>query len=164
MQYAVTFTLSRILRKLSSEDQYDVIRNHIYDDHKPLFHGWKLTLICELTRSFDVHLHGIMNIEFMKLPIKYWRKPERHIQDIVKNNPKLLGFCCLKQMTDYNGWVSYFSKSLKDTKDILSRPSIIVDQFNVFPNGAFPQYNDNEIDVDEDDIPNIMMIEKNNGT
>lgn len=152
VQYAVTFTLSNILRKLPAEDQYDTIRNHIMlDDEDRLFGLWKQTLICELTKNYDIHLHGIFSIKYSNLLSKYHKDPARYISDIVRKNKKYLGFCCIKQMTDYEGWVRYFSKDLRLTKARISRPPIIIDHHDVFPMGEFPLYFDDDITDEKTD-------------
>jgi len=150
VMYAVTFTLSHKSKRSNSEQQFDIVENLIYG--KEIFKDFSCTLTAELTQNFDVHVHGFMQIDYRLLDMKYHNNPARAISDIVKKT-KELGFCCIKQLTDHEGWLSYIRKDFMITYKTLNRFPLIIDDFIYFPDGNFCMYkNDNIPSVAVEDI------------
>lgn len=96
MDYAITFTLNPHMYKLMPEDQADMAVAMI----KTVFPEelYKKTLVLELTKSFNVHVHGIM-----------YSKTKREIYDRLRKN-KILGFITVKQIENWSDWVDYITK------------------------------------------------------
>ena len=62
MQYAVTFTLSPFFKKRfpTALKQFDELHKVIPE----IFRLWNKSIIIELTRKYDCHLHGIVDINY----------------------------------------------------------------------------------------------------
>lgn len=130
--YACTITLQPKTRKLSAEDQYEKYAHEVvlYDLQK-IFPRCKLTLVAELTKSYDLHFHGI--IQFDRRYIRKNQCIERMFRDRLRLHP-IIGFVMLKVITDHNIWLDYITKSQDDFKqDLLLNPVIVDDYYHFHP-------------------------------
>lgn len=120
--YALTVTLQPKYHKLAVEEQYDLLNNRINDILKQN-RFVKITLIVELTKSFNIHGHGFIKIKLSRTSL-------RQMYDIFRND-KIIGYVYLKPIDDHVKWLDYTTKDIKQTMiNCLSRDPIIIDQFD----------------------------------
>lgn len=126
--YSFTVTLKPVMYKFKPQTQYDKTYIDLAKLLKSL--NCKLTMICEYTKNYNIHYHGV---------IQFLSKSKDHMKDfydvfrIVKS---FYGFVNIKQIDDLDGWKSYISKELNDFHD---RRPIIIDEHE-FYNQGFEQY------------------------
>lgn len=129
IEYAITITTHGRFRDLTSEDQFDQISEYIYLNLKDK--GIRWTLLAELHKDMStVHVHGIMKLDLNTLPRKYKGYPPRYVTDLMKKC-KFFGFTVIKAVEDYNGWVEYILKNVKQTQTIINRHPLIIDDYNL---------------------------------
>lgn len=159
--YAITITLDPRIREFSTTHQHDIMRYNIenvikkriveavmsYLDVKPsTLPPIYLTLVAELTKSFDVHYHGIISF-----PLVYKiRDPAIFLRNVFreryKGNPAkmeskdFIGFICLKPIDDWTKWTDYITKDIISYKERLNRGSIICDDYELFEADDLLQY------------------------
>lgn len=150
IDYAITITLHPSIRCNKTVEQYDtmkaIIRDYITDccyefwkKNKPTvqFQAPKVTLVAELTKSQDIHYHGIVTLPLsMKI-----RDHKIFIRDIFRYKPKAgplrndlkkyLGFIYVKEIDD-NGWSQYLRKGFAEFEQSLDRKPILRDDHNIF--------------------------------
>jgi len=110
VDYALTITLRPVMYMHVAQKQYDIIVPEILS----IFTECKLILVPELTKQYNVHFHGIINV-----PLCDGRDPQKWIHDKVRLHRKI-GMICIKQITDYDIWLTYCMK------DRLLNPSLEV--------------------------------------
>lgn len=118
-QYAVTITLNPTLFNLATQFQRNEIQgalNTIVENKCAQF-----SLICEMTRSFNVHLHGVMRV-----PITKSKKSMLHQCQEVFRNVKDAGYVCIKPITEYKHWIFYCIKDYDKTFNELEGQSPVV--------------------------------------
>lgn len=124
-RYAFTITLSGLLRRKHSIEQYDVIAEHV---HEILFRlAFKHTLVAELTKNADIHFHGLLEAPGMCLT---------QVSYVMKNRLrrcKYIGFSCIKLCDDEDGWILYMRKSFDEFCKLVNRRPIIYDGMNLYP-------------------------------
>lgn len=121
-EYAVTITLKPSMYHMTAVMQRNAIQgiiNSITDI--------RISVICELTKSFNIHLHGTI-----KVPMGGKKSPEHKINDIFRNI-KDIGFVCVKPIDDYPHWQAYCLKQYKLTKMELNEHPVIRDDNELFP-------------------------------
>lgn len=134
VDYSFTLTLKpKRLFQQEPEKQYDNTMYHVVNMLNSL--NAKYTLIIELTKSFNIHYHGIISFllqdnEFdcMKSFYSLFRKDEK------------IGYIYLKQITDFPGWIEYLRKDLYKTFMCVGRRIIIQDNYNVFTKEEIAKY------------------------
>lgn len=119
-EYAFTVTLRPIMFKTVAEVQFD----NSYNDVCDILDKYKIkyTLVAELTKSFNIHYHGVCSF-----PINLSNNVMKWFHDKFRNLKKL-GFVNIKVMED-RGWIEYIFKNLKETKEGINRRPIIKDMF-----------------------------------
>jgi len=123
-QYAVTITLKPQVRRDPCETQYDKYVPHIINQIKTNFPMALCTLHCEMTKSFDLHLHG--TISFLKKNIpKQVRNMPKWFSDKFRAD-KIIGYVLLKVVTDSAGWEEYLIKASNDFEESTGRQALLV--------------------------------------
>jgi len=123
VDYSFTITLQPRLFVKTIEDQYDITFVEVCRKLNSLISTH--TIIAEITpTNYNIHYHGI---------IKFHRPSKSHMKDFkdVFRGSKMFGFTQIRQIEDFGGWVEYIMKDLYITKDILNRPPIIVDEYDI---------------------------------
>lgn len=116
MDYAITYTINPHYYKMLPEEQYDVGVNMI----KALFADYKLTIIAEFTKAFNVHFHGII-----------YSKTKRELYDLIRKN-KILGFINVKPIENWEDWVMYITKNTIQTyKDFKCRHPVPINDYQI---------------------------------
>lgn len=144
-EYSFTVTLKPILFKGPASEQYDDTYVHVWNLLNSLASrdednvGPKLTLVSELTKNYNIHYHGII-----QMPLRKNSDCMKRFHDVFRNNRKL-GFVNIKQIEDKPGWITYITKDLAQTRDQVNRPPIIYDYYNIVPNNVLD--NLHQIDV-----------------
>lgn len=129
-KYAVTFTLHPKVRRFSAEEQYEKYAHQVVSQYvSTVFPGCKMSLVAELTKSYDLHFHGI--IQFNMSQLRANCNVPRWFREKFRNHP-VIGFVCLKAMTEDSIWIEYISKALKEFKDDLNLNPVITDDYNLF--------------------------------
>jgi len=108
-QYALTITLNPklfTLDVLTQRNQLMSVLNGLIADEK-----LDLSIIVEFTTSFNIHAHG-----FVKVPLKVTRNPMFLIHDIFRKYKTVVGFICIKPITNYHTWLHYCLKDYHITK------------------------------------------------
>lgn len=121
--YAFTLTLVKRLYDLKPEEQYDLVIADLMADIIDI--STKRTVIIEITKSYNVHIHGVMKIPLtdkIRCIKKFYDKWRKH---------RFVGYTNIKQMEDY-GWVEYIKKDIATTSKAIDRRPIIWDDFNYF--------------------------------
>jgi len=124
VDYALTITLLPKIYKYEPEQQYDLTYDHILRKLKSLTNYF--TLVAEVTKSINLHMHCI--IKFPLIKGKLW---DKEIKKLFRQDP-FVGFTCMKQVEDFNGWVEYVRKDLDKSLQYLNRRPIIYDTYDVF--------------------------------
>lgn len=107
-QYAITITLNPSLFHLATQFQRNAIQgvlNGIVQNGDA-----QLSLICEMTQSYNIHLHG-----FVKIPITKSKKSVIHQIHNIFRDLKDIGYICVKPIDKYIGWLSYCLKEYERT-------------------------------------------------
>lgn len=121
--YSFTITLKPLMFKKEPEDQYDYVIPEIVGIMNMI--SLKYSMVVELTKSYNIHLHGVIQFNLTDTPcIKRWYKAWR-------NQPRI-GFTNIKQITDFEGWKEYITKSFKETMDNINRRPIIKDDLELW--------------------------------
>jgi len=126
-EYAITVTLLPKLFKQSIEKQYEMLETEIQNmlEHRSIH----LTLVVELTKSYNIHAHGFIRVSQQKNAVRY-------IYDIFRNSP-VTGHIYVKPVDDHPKWLEYICKSLKETKESMyCKPPIICDELDLIPQDA----------------------------
>lgn len=132
--YAFTQTLNnRVLGRKLAPVQYDLTYQHVIDQYRKST-GGAITCIAELTEAGDVHYHGVITAPGMCLDKTRYRVSQ------CNKSSKLLGFKKIKLCDDVPGWVTYITKSLALTYELLGRRPIVCDQFGLIPTGQFKSF------------------------
>jgi len=126
MDYAITVTLNRSLRKYSPDEQYTKSFMPLAD----LLHRFKKTLVYELTQNGDIHYHGIISLD-VKYKNVHIRDMIIFIQNLFRGS-KIFGYVCVKQVTDYNKWKEYILKDVQKSKDRLGIFPIFKDDYDLY--------------------------------
>jgi len=108
MRFAVTLTLRPKWYALSIDHQFQLARDEI--DNLCIEH---IHVLAELTKSWNVHFHGIMNAPY-----------ERVIYDIFRKS-KIIGFVCVKELDGSNRWADYCYKDVHKSQSEMLEAEII---------------------------------------
>lgn len=139
--YAFTITLQPKLYKLKPEEQYDKTYMHVAKLLKSM--NTDVDLIAELTRSANLHMHGIIRFKNFK--------PKTNLMVMFHNsfrNDSFVGFVNIKQITDEKKWLDYIMKDVNTTLESIHRPPIILNEIHI------KKYENNIID-----FPYMYQIE-----
>lgn len=146
VDYAVTITLKPKMRRLNAEEQFARLA-HYFVNHWGVNKGIKATLIAELHKSYDVHLHGIISINLDSLDTKYLKRPMRYVHDMFRKSD-LVGYVVIKQVEHYNIWCEYIMKGLGVGNEVSEAI------------GAYPTILD-DYKIDDQIIRSLNMIKAN---
>lgn len=102
--YAVTVTLPSTSRKLPAEAQFDKYKERFIN----CFFHFKVSAVCELTSNYDIHFHAVCSVK----PEHYVSKPQKYLKDVFRAQ---FGFTCIKEVTDFDGWINYLKKDIDNT-------------------------------------------------
>lgn len=127
-EYAVTLTFHPKVRKFTAEEQYELYAHQTVQYVQQLFPNCKLSLICELTKTFDIHLHGI--IQFDLLNIRTNQNMPKMFRDKFRNH-SYIGFVLLKVITDDTVWFDYITKSLTDFESDTGKYPVLCDNHKI---------------------------------
>lgn len=121
-EYAITITLKPSMYHMTAVMQRNAIQGIINS-----LTDIKISVMVELTKSFNVHLHGTV-----KVPMKGLKSPEHIVNDVFRNL-KDVGYVCVKPIDDYPHWQSYCLKDYAVTKNELNENPVIRDDNELFP-------------------------------
>jgi len=127
--YAITLTLKPKLYNHTIEEQYDLAKPIITN-----LHYGQMTVVAELTKSFNVHFHIILKRDKSLRCIGPKGRPvsfERSLYDRFRNSD-IIGYVNIKKCTDKSGWISYISKDIQTTKADMARRVVVIDELNEF--------------------------------
>lgn len=136
-EYAVTVTLLPKVRKYTAVEQYDKYASEVVAFITQTFPLSKLTLVCELTKSFDIHFHG--SIRFSLNAIKNVKNICRFFTDKFRKHA-FIGYVCIKVVDNEPVWRQYISKTLKEFSDDVGRRPILRDDLIKYEIGMFEVY------------------------
>lgn len=125
IDYAFTVTLQPKLFKQEPEHQYDLTYNHVRQMIGKI--SRKFTLVSELTKSYNIHYHGIISFTItpeLKDCRKLFYKTFR--------NDIFVGFVNIKQIDNYPKWSEYISKDITQQTVSINRRPIIWDDYEIF--------------------------------
>lgn len=122
--YAITLTIQPKHYKDDINTQYYNSKAEI--DQCP----YSLSLICEFTKSHNLHFHGLVSLP----------KPKRGTSKGAIHNffrkCKYIGFIYITDITEMRKWLQYCFKEVEITKlDLDFAPSVIIDNVEQFPHG-----------------------------
>jgi len=121
-EFAITITLRPSMYAMTAIMQRNAIQGIMNS-----FENCKLSLICELTQSYNIHLHGTI-----KVPIK-GKKDVQHIVHDIFRPFKEIGFICVKPIDDYDVWQKYCLKEYMKTLNNVGEKPVIRDDNDFFP-------------------------------
>lgn len=127
VDYSITITLKPSLYNKPYETQFDETAVNITN----LFGTCKLTLIAELTKTYNIHYHGLISV-----PLSHGRDPRKYIFDQLRKYSKV-GKSQVDQATDYNGWHAYISKDIKNNIQNAIIYPIVKDDYEMFTNVTY---------------------------
>lgn len=116
--YAFTLTLNPRIYLDIPESQFDQTYTHVYEKLKSITNNF--TLVAELTKSDNIHYHGVIDLN-----------QRRKFNDKFRKD-RYIGFKCIKPLGDATGWKNYITKDLKDTTSSINRRPIINDHYRWF--------------------------------
>jgi len=123
--YACTFTLRPNMYRHSLKKQYDLLKSAV--ESVPFY----LSLVCELTNSGNIHAHGIIKEVAKTVQGSF----KQYILEYFRGN-KVIGYICLKPITDKDKWVKYCLKNYYQTKvDLYFAPTVMINEDSGFPKG-----------------------------
>lgn len=122
-----TVTLKPIMYKMDVDRQYDETANELTVYLKSI--SEKLTIVAELTKSMNIHFHGIMETVHTK----------RQFINAFRNDKKF-GFVQCTVMNNYEKCCEYIGKDIKETTEVVGRRAILIDNFSVFETGTHMLY------------------------
>lgn len=134
VDYAITFTLRSTMYKY----QIEVQKNKAHEDIALFIKDLDACgIICtEITPNGNVHFHGLLNFRVYENIAK---RIDFYVKDYFRRS-KVIGFTCLKQITEFQGWIRYCLGEYSKTKDLLNSNPIIYNKSRATP--------DQEIDVE----------------
>lgn len=122
--YAITITIRPARYKDDLDTQYCKAKQELLSCCYPL------SLVCELTKSYNLHFHGVIQAI---IPNKGTAKQSIHNYF---RKCKYLGFIYLKEITDTDIWYKYCFKNYDSTlSDLYFAPPVIIDEVEDFPSG-----------------------------
>lgn len=133
VRYSLTVTLKPLQYKEFAEKQYD--NTCMYLINKLTMLNCQYTLVAEMTKACNIHYHG--TIEFLKC-----HKNQHHRKYLIDHfrNDKMIGYVCMKQITDEPGWIEYIKKDIVGTTEVLNRRPILKDDFDYFDMDEIASY------------------------
>jgi len=140
-QYAFTVTLNPRLYNENSEIQYDNTSVRLLQKLSLISNN--VTLVAELTKSCNIHYHGIIDFKIYNKEASLMRKFYDHFRCRHKNKHVCdcdFGFVHMKPIDNYPIWKDYITKSLTETRKAINRPPVLHDDFNMLPLGEFELY------------------------
>lgn len=102
--YALTITLRPMLYKHVAYEQYRRSYVEVFDLFKR--HGCEITLVTELTKQYNVHYHGIVQVPMILCSKQPGAKT---IFDMLRQL-KYIGHTVVDPITDEEGWNRYICK------------------------------------------------------
>jgi len=118
--YACTITLKPAVRRDTCEEQYDKYASYVVNTIKERYPGCMLKLMCEMTKSYDLHFHGTVNFKINKRIHNLYK----HFSDSFRGD-KIIGFVLLKVITEDTVWDEYIMKSKDDFETTTGRSATI---------------------------------------
>jgi len=119
--YFFTITLRPVMYKKDIDEQYDISVNQLLTELKIL--SDKITLVVELTKQMNVHMHGLIysdKFTFRRKFINAFRQS------------KIFGFVQLNPLYDKDKTRDYLIKDLSNSKILINRQPIIIDNYDLF--------------------------------
>lgn len=122
--YALTLTLKPNYYRYTLEEQYEYLNNEI---KLRLQNNILISLIAEITTSYNIHAHGIIKIS------SNIKNAKKYVYDCVRQS-KIIGHIYVKDIDNYDKWLLYIIKEIKKTKETLNcKDPLIIDQCDVIP-------------------------------
>jgi len=121
-EFAITITLKPSMYAMEAVMQRNAIQGIINS-----MQNCKMSLICELTQAYNIHLHGTI-----KVPLS-GKKDVQHIVHNMFRPFREIGFICVKQIDNYEHWQLYCLKDYKKTIDNIIEKPVIRDDNDFFP-------------------------------
>jgi len=129
-KYAFTITLHPKVRRLGSEAQYHAYSWPVCDFIQKKFPKCRLYMVTELTTSFDLHFHGV--IQFDRSQLRKNQNMPRYFREAFRGHV-FIGFVLLKPIDDEVKWLEYCIKTEKEFKIDMNLNPLIIDQiYNIF--------------------------------
>lgn len=130
VRYSATITLKPRMYQYKAEQQYDMTYPDLIK-HLLCNGVHKMTVISELTKNFNIHMHLTITVLIPKDCGKSVNIQKKFV-DSFRKSP-VFGFVNIKQISeDENGWVEYISKDFQSFVDSTGRRPILKDDFDYF--------------------------------
>lgn len=123
-ELAITITLKPLMYKKTFEEQDSILRPLILG----MFKNCKLTLVWELTKTYNIHYHGMIQV-----PMHLCNDPLKYIFDRLRSCSKI-GKCEVNQVVNYDLWISYLNKDIK-MNEALGYYTKVIDEYDVLSSG-----------------------------
>lgn len=130
IDFAFTVTLKPNLYCDEPHQQYDKTYSQLIQILKSK--GSFVTCVAELTKSYNLHMHGIIKFDMKNVEHKSRNLMLRFTNLFRKH--KLFGFVNIRQIDDFPKWKEYISKDIHETRSLLNRPPILIDNYEIFDN------------------------------
>lgn len=127
-KYALTITYLPKIRKYGTEEQYARYTHDTIKYIQSKFLGTVMSVVCELTKSYDIHLHGI--IQFNMMGLRRNINICRYFRDAFRNHP-YIGYVLLKPIEDEVGWINYLQKHIEDFERDVGKQPILIDDYDL---------------------------------
>lgn len=122
--YSFTITLKPNMYKYEPAQQLGLTCREIIHSLK---HLGDIYLLVELTKSYNIHYHGI--ICFFKTG-QTANKNMRSFHSLFRGS-KQIGYTNIKVIDDMNGWTAYLHKDLSNTEEIINTEAILQDDLDI---------------------------------
>lgn len=127
--YSLTITLKPKLYSFGVEQQYDLAKPIVTN-----LNIGKMTCVAELTKSYNVHFHMLLERDTTLQCIGSKGRPisfEHFIANKFRNSDTI-GFFQLKKIDNKQGWIDYMSKDIQKTKEDMGRRVVVIDEFDIY--------------------------------
>lgn len=124
VDYAYTLTLRPKMYSKEPESQYDETYEYVRRKLSSLTQHY--TLIAEITKSFNVHYHGVLKFELVPKMVC-----DKEFHRCFRNDT-YIGYVNISQIKNDVTWKEYLKKDLVHTLNSLNRRPLIWDTYDWF--------------------------------
>lgn len=121
-EFALTITLHPKMYHMAMIMQ----RNALQGILNSLQEYCKMSMIVEITTSYNIHAHGVIQV-----PLNHNKSVQHIVHDIFRCI-KDIGFICVKPIDDSEGWLDYCLKDYHITNTELIENPVIIDNCGFF--------------------------------
>lgn len=124
MKHEITLTLRPLLYTRTAKEQFEMVTPLI----RVALHGYKYSMVAELTKEFNIHYHGIIDIHG---PIQ-----KNALLNKLRPLNRFLGRKRCEAVRFEESYENYIKSDLKETQQIVADP-VVKDDYKIFNKDIF---------------------------